>query len=104
MAVPLLDGEARRENLRRAAEARRLRADLKRAVKLGEVGLAEVLARAAESEPIANLRVVELLQAMPGHGPSRAARLMESLAIAPSRRVRGLGPRQRAALLAAVGE
>lgn len=103
MAVPPLDGEARRRALAKAAEARRVRADLKRELKHGEIGLAEVFRRSGDSDAIANLRVTELLQAMPDHGPARAARLMSELAIAPSRRVRGLGPRQRSALIAAVG-
>ena len=41
-----------------------------------------------------------LLEAMPGVGKVRAAQIMERLEIAPSRRLRGLGDRQRKALLA----
>lgn len=103
MGVPPLDGDARRRALVKAAEARRTRADVKRALKVGEIGLVEVFDRSVDSEAIANLRVTELLQAMPDHGPARAARLMSELSIAPSRRVRGLGPRQRSALIAAIG-
>ncbi|MEY3019458.1 MAG: hypothetical protein RLZZ272_442 [Actinomycetota bacterium] len=103
MAVPPLDGEARRRALAKAAEARRTRADVKRALKQGEIGLSELFDRSGDSEAIANLRVTELLQSIPDHGPARAARLMAELDIASSRRVRGLGPRQRRALIAAVG-
>jgi hypothetical protein len=36
---------------------------------------------------------------MPAYGPVKARRLMGELDIAPTRRIRGLGPRQREALL-----
>ncbi len=40
-----------------------------------------------------------LLECVPGIGAVRAERIMTALQIAPSRRVQGLGERQRAALL-----
>ncbi len=45
------------------------------------------------------MKVSALLESMPGVGKVRAAQLMERLEIAPSRRLRGLGERQRRALL-----
>ena len=45
-------------------------------------------------------RVSELLQSMPGLGKVRAAAVMERLNISESRRVRGLGSKQVAALIA----
>ncbi len=44
------------------------------------------------------MRVVDLLQSMPGLGKVRARQTMERLGIAESRRVRGLGTKQVAAL------
>ena len=44
------------------------------------------------------MRVVELLQSMPGLGKVRAKQVMERLGIAETRRVRGLGIKQVAAL------
>jgi ribosomal protein S13 len=59
--------------------------------------------RGADDVPLwAGLRVTWLLEALPGVGPVRAERLMAAAGIAPSRRVRGLGERQRAALLDAL--
>ena len=52
----------------------------------------------------ASVRVSWLLESVPGIGCVRAERLMSDLRIAPSRRVQGLGERQRAALIAALGE
>jgi hypothetical protein len=99
MPLPDLAPEQRRAALAKAAEARRIRAELKQMLKSGEVGLAEVLARAGNADALAKMRVTEVLESMPAYGPVKARRLMEELNIAPTRRLRGLGPRQREALL-----
>lgn len=104
MPLPELAPEERRDALRKAAEARRVRAELKQMLKSGEVTVAEVLERAKSADALAKMRVSEVLEAMPSYGPVKARRLMEELDIAPTRRVRGLGPRQREALLEAFAE
>jgi hypothetical protein len=100
MALPELDPEDRAAALAKAAEARRIRAELKQMLKAGDVTLRQVLDRAGDSDALAKMRVIDVLGAMPAYGPVKARRLMERLDIAPTRRVRGLGPRQRDALLA----
>ena len=50
------------------------------------------------NDVIGKMRVFDLLQSMPGLGKVRAKQLMEQLGIAESRRVRGLGANQVAAL------
>lgn len=104
MPVPELDDVARRRALDRAVEARRIRAHLKDMLRTGELTLAELFARADREEVVGRTRVVEVLEAMPGVGKVRAQRLMEQLDISPSRRLRGLGVHQRAALLRHFGE
>ncbi len=100
MALPELDPETRAAALEKAAEARRVRAELKQMLKSGEIGLREVLDQVGEADALAKMRVIDVIGAMPAYGPVKARRLMEDLDIAPSRRLRGLGPRQRQALLA----
>ena len=99
MAVPELDAEARRAALEKAKRARRVRAELKHMLKAGEVELHEVLERADDAPALAKMRVVEVLESLPNIGKVTAAKLMEELRISPTRRVQGLGSRQRAALL-----
>ena len=50
-------------------------------------------------EAVGKMKVVAVLEALPGVGKVRAQRLMEALEISPARRVRGLGAKQRQALL-----
>jgi hypothetical protein len=100
MPLPDLDPDQRRAALAKATAARRVRAELKQMLKAGEVSLAEVLDRAETVDPLQNMRVSEVIEAMPGYGKVRADRLMERLDIARSRRLRGLGRNQRQRLLA----
>lgn len=99
MQPPQLSEEQRAAALARAAEARRVRAETKELLKTGTLTFAELLKRAAEDELIGGIKVAALLSSMPGTGKVKAKRLMEKHEIAENRRLRGLGERQRAALL-----
>ena len=103
MTVPSLSPEQRAAALQRAAEARAVRAEVKRGMKSGDIGLAAVLERGATDEAVRRMRVSDLVMALPGVGPARAQQAMERLGIATSRRVRGLGVRQVAGLLEEFG-
>lgn len=104
MPVPELDAQERREALEKAKRARQVRAQLKHMLKAGEVQLHEVLDRASDAPALAKMRVVEVLEALPNVGKVTAAKLMDELRIAPTRRIRGLGSRQRQALLDRFGD
>lgn len=99
MPLPELDAESRREALERAAEARKIRAELKQQLKSGEIDFAEVLRRAEDDEIVAKTKVSAVLEALPKVGKVRARKMMERLDISPSRRIRGLGVNQREKLL-----
>ena len=99
MALPQLTPEQRAAALEKAAAARRVRAELKERLKKGQTSIKQVLIDAESDEALAKLKVSALLEALPGVGKVRAGQLMEQFEIAASRRVRGLGDRQRKALL-----
>jgi hypothetical protein len=99
MAPPKLTPEQRKAALEKAAEARRTRAEIKELLKTGSLTLAEVFERAESDEIVAGTKIASLLVAMPGMGKIKAKRLMETLEISETRRIRGLGDRQRSALL-----
>jgi guanylate kinase len=87
---------------RAAVAARRARASVKLAVH-DRVRSAVDVVEAAWTDPTASaeasLRVRELLTSIPTLGPTRAAKAMEQLGIAESKRVGGLGVRQRRKLV-----
>ena len=104
MALPQLTPEQRTAALEKAAAARRVRAELKERLKKGQTSIKQVLADAEKDEALAKLKVSALLESLPGVGKVRAAQLMEQFEIAASRRIRGLGERQRKALLDEFGD
>lgn len=97
--LPTLTPEQRAAALEKAARARTQRAEVKNNLKRGATTLPAVLDYAAGDEVIARMKVSVLLESLPGVGKIRAAQAMERLGISESRRVRGLGASQRAALL-----
>lgn len=100
MAPPQLTDDQRKAALAKAAEARRARAEMKELLRTGSLTLGEVFDRAADDAIVANTKVFAVLISLPGFGKIKAKRLMEDLGIAENRRIRGLGDRQRAKLLA----
>ena len=98
MALPPLTPEQRAAALEKAAAARKVRADVKAGLKAGTTDIGGILAKGADDDLFGKIRVVSLLEAMPGVGKVRAAQIMERIGIAEGRRVRGLGDRQRQAL------
>ena len=100
---PALTPEQRTAALQKAAEARAARAELKEKLKMGSVTLSEALAKADSNDVIGKLKVVAMLESLPGVGKVKARRIMEDIGISESRRVRGLGPKQRLSLLEQLG-
>lgn len=100
MPLPTLTHAERLAALEKAAKTRRARAEVKEQLKSGRTTLSKVLDAAETDDMLGKLRVLALLQALPGYGRVRAQQLMDKLKISTSRRLRGLGNQQRRALLA----
>lgn len=98
MALPQLTPEQRQAALDKAAASRRERAEVKNRIKNSGASVIDVIREGQENDVIGKMRVIDLLQAVPGLGKVRATALMQRLSIAESRRVRGLGVKQVAAL------
>lgn len=100
MALPTLTDEQRKAALEKAAQARHARAELREKVKTGKISLKEVL---DSTDPIAErMKVSALIESLPGYGKAKAAKIMDELGISATRRVKGLGARQREQLLEAL--
>jgi len=98
VALPHLTPEQRQAALEKAAAARRERAEVKNRLKHSGGSLQAVLRDGQHNDVIGKMKVLDLLQSMPGLGKVRARQTMERIGIAETRRVRGLGVKQIAAL------
>jgi len=103
VALPPLTPEQRQAALDKAAASRRERAEVKNRLKTHGTTLTEVIEQGQKNDVIGKMKVVDLLQSVPGLGKVRARQTMERLGIAESRRVRGLGQNQIAALVEEFG-
>lgn len=101
---PSLTPEQRTAALARAAEVRRARAEIKERLKMGSISLPQLLIDAESDEMISGIKVLAILESLPGVGKVKARRMMDEIGIADTRRIRGLGDQQRRALLSAFGD
>lgn len=98
---PALTDEQRAAAREKAMAARQARAGLKEDLKAGSLHLTDVFERAAGDPIVAGTKMLTILESLPGVGKVKARRTMDTLGIAQSRRVRGVGEHQRERLLAA---
>lgn len=102
MALPNLSPEDRKKALAKAAEARQKRAELRQKIKSGELSFAKVMSM-TDDPVVARMKVSTLLESLPGFGKAKAAKIMSDLEISESRRIQGLGQRQREMLMSRLG-
>jgi hypothetical protein len=100
VALPPLTPEQRAAALAKAGVARRERAAAKNRLKYSQGSLADVIQEGKDNEIIGKMKVSALLESLPGVGRVRARQIMDEVGISESRRVRGLGSNQAAALIA----
>ena len=103
MPLPTLTEEQRKDALAKAAEARRARAEVKNQLKSEKLSLRELLSKEGD-DVVGKMKVSSVLESLPGVGKVRARKIMERLDISTTRRVRGLGAKQRDALLTEFGK
>lgn len=99
--APKLTAEQRKAALAKAQEARRVRAEVKELLKTGAMSLSELFERAEGDELVAGMKIEAVVRSLPGVGKVAAKRFLEEHDISDSRRIRGLGSRQREVLLEA---
>ena len=99
VALPPLTPEQRTAALEKAAAARQARAEVKNRLKYSQGSLSDVIEQGRTDDTIGKLKVVALLESMPGVGKVKARAIMAEIGISETRRVRGLGPHQAKALV-----
>src|ERR1700738_1225898 len=92
---PSLSPDERQAALDKAALVRRLRAELKEKLKMGSLTLKELLEQGRSDEVVAKMKVLSVLESLPGLGKVKARRLMDEIGISETRRLQGLGDQQR---------
>lgn len=102
MALPNLSDADRKAALAKAAEARQKRAALRQRIKSGQVSFRQVM-NMTNDPIVARMKVSTLLESLPGFGKAKAAKIMSDLGISESRRIQGLGQRQREMLMERLG-
>lgn len=98
MPVPQLSVDERNNALAKAQEMRSKRMEMRKKLKSGEIKLEEVI-NDLNNEVIARMRVKYLLESLPQIGKITAKKIMDEIGIDESRRVQGLGSRQKVDLL-----
>jgi hypothetical protein len=92
---PALSPDQRQAALEKAGVARRLRAELKEKLKMGSTSLQELFDMADTDEMVGKMKVLAVLESLPGLGKVKARRLLEDCEISETRRIQGLGVNQR---------
>jgi len=102
MAVPVLTNEQRIAASAKAVEVRTKRAALRRQLKDSQVSFSDVLSVSNSDDIVSGMRVLTILESLPGIGKIKASALMETCDIALSRRMKGLGSAQAQKLKSAL--
>jgi signal recognition particle GTPase len=92
---PSLSADQRQAALEKAAQARRTRAELKERLKMGSLTFEELLKQAESDEVVGKMKVLAMLESLPGLGKVKARRMMEEIGISDNRTLHGLGDQQR---------
>ncbi len=96
---PTLSPEQRAAALEKAAEARRARAEIKDKLKMGSTTLPELFEVSGSDPHVGKMKVLSVLESLPGLGKVKARRVLDDLEISETRRMQGLGDNQRKKLL-----
>src|SRR3990172_85724 len=103
MPLPKLTEEQRQEALKKAAEARQKRAELRKKLKSGDLKVQEII-ESTDDPIVSRMKVSSLLESLPGIGKARAQKIMQDAGISPTRRVQGLGSKQKEILISSVSK
>lgn len=102
MALPKLSLDEKKKALKKAQEVRSKRAKIRQNLKNGKTTIREVLAN-INDDIIARMRVVYLLESLPRIGKIKTRKIMSDIGIDETRRIQGLGNRQKQALIERLG-
>ncbi|NLC54052.1 MAG: integration host factor, partial [Firmicutes bacterium] len=94
--------EEKKQALKKAQQVRSERAKIRQDLKAGRTGIREILEQ-VDNDVVAKMRVAYLLESLPRIGKVRTRKIMNEIGIDETRRIQGLGSRQKQALLERFG-
>ena len=98
MALPKLSLEEKQKALEKAQLVRSKRAQIRQSLKDKITTIGEVLAN-SDDDVVAKMRVTYLLESLPRIGKIKTKKIMNDIGIDETRRIQGLGIRQKKALI-----
>lgn len=98
MALPNLSLEEKQKALEKAQLIRSQRAQIRQNLKDKKTTIGEVLAK-SDDDVVAKMRVTYLLESLPRIGKIKTKKIMNDIGIDETRRIQGLGIRQKRALI-----
>ncbi|HHZ20652.1 MAG TPA: integration host factor [Firmicutes bacterium] len=102
MPLPKLTLEEKKQALKKAQQVRSQRAKIRQDLKTGKTTIRQVLEN-VDNDVVAKMRVAYLLESLPRIGKVRTRKIMNDIGIDETRRIQGLGNRQKQALIERLG-
>ena len=102
MPLPKLSVEEKKQALKKAQQVRSQRAKIRQELKAGKTTIRKVLEN-IDNDVVAKMRVAYLLESLPRIGKVRTRKIMNDIGIDETRRIQGLGNRQKQALIERLG-
>jgi len=102
MPLPKLTLEEKKQALKKAQQVRSQRAKIRQDLKTGKTTIRQVLEN-VDNDVVAKMRVAYLLESLPRIGKVRTRKIMNDIGIDETRRIQGLGNRQKQVLIERLG-
>lgn len=91
-----LSDSDRRKGLEKARKVRKKRAEIKGLLKKGKLNIKSLFKdKKLYNEFVSNMKVVNLVGALPGNGRVNALKILKDLKISPNKKIGGLGRNQK---------
>ncbi len=96
MALNNLSDEDRKKGLEKARQIRKKRAEIKNLLKKGKTDIQSLFKNSKLFEEyLVNMKIIDLVGALPGNGRVNALKILRDLKISPNKKVGGLGRNQK---------
>ena len=95
MALNNLSDKDRRKGLEKARQIRKKRAQIKESLKKGKLDIKSLFKDKKLYADVSNMKVINLVSALPGNGRVNALKILKDLKISPNKKIGGLGRNQK---------